>query len=239
MVCQILAGIVTLPAQRALAQRTPEAGPYARIVVIAPKPGQTAAFEAGYRRHLAWHRAAQDPWTWYGWTFVLGERASLFMDGVFGLSGAELDRAVRPAEDAADNARNVWPYADLVSHSLFERLDAISMGRPLPDTSAYLGYATYRVRPGMAPHFEALLARYRAHFANDSTVRYSWFRLRIGGGAPQFVLMRAVRNWSEAAALSHFFEAARLERPAGAPALSEMLESIRSEMLRYRRDLSS
>src|SRR5712692_838944 len=42
-------------------------GPYARIAVLRPLDGQTVEFEAGYIRHLAWHRQAGDPWAWYGW----------------------------------------------------------------------------------------------------------------------------------------------------------------------------
>ena len=223
----------------------PSPGPYARVVVLAPKPGQQAAFEAGYVRHLEWHRRQRDPWVWYGWSFVLGERAGLFMDGTFGHAAADFDAAVQPAADAADNAANVFPYADVASHALYERLDALSVGAELPDTSPYLALATYRVRPGQAPAFEALLALYRAHWQQSAQrdpgargARYAWFRLRIGGQAPQFLLVRGVASWSEAATLSHFFEAARVERPSGAPPLSEMVEGIRTELLQYRREMS-
>src|SRR5690606_29684102 len=89
-----------------------QSGTLARIVVIQPKPGQAAAFEAGYQRHLEWHRKNADPWRWYGWTFVLGHRLGQFMDGTFGHTSADLDGAIKPAEDRADNAVNVTPYAD-------------------------------------------------------------------------------------------------------------------------------
>ncbi|MGH8195122.1 MAG: hypothetical protein ACREQ8_12075 [Woeseiaceae bacterium] len=39
-------------------------GVFARMVVIAPKPGQAAAFRDGYQSHLEWHRKADDPWVW-------------------------------------------------------------------------------------------------------------------------------------------------------------------------------
>ena len=53
----------TMP--RAVAQE--ETGPYARIAVLRPHDGDTVDFEAGYSRHLDWHRQAKDTWTWYGW----------------------------------------------------------------------------------------------------------------------------------------------------------------------------
>jgi hypothetical protein len=67
----------------------------ARIVVIQPKLGKAAEFQAGYKRHLEWHRRNRDPWQWYGWTFVLGDRLGQFMDGTFGHTSSELDVAIK------------------------------------------------------------------------------------------------------------------------------------------------
>ena len=36
-----------------------EQGPYARIAVLRPNDGKTVDFEAGYIRHLDWHRQAR------------------------------------------------------------------------------------------------------------------------------------------------------------------------------------
>jgi hypothetical protein len=54
-------------------------GPYARIAVLKPHDGQTIEFEAGYLRHLEWHRQARDPWVWYGWTIWGGDRYRWFV----------------------------------------------------------------------------------------------------------------------------------------------------------------
>jgi hypothetical protein len=43
-----------------------ERGPYARIAILRPHDGHTVDFEAGYIRHLEWHRQARDTWVWYG-----------------------------------------------------------------------------------------------------------------------------------------------------------------------------
>jgi len=54
-------------------------GPYARIAVLRPHDGDTIDFEAGYIRHLEFHRQAKDAWTWYGWTVWAGERQRWFV----------------------------------------------------------------------------------------------------------------------------------------------------------------
>jgi len=224
------AAVITAAAPAAAQQRAaaPAAGPFARIVVIEPRRGEQQAFEAGYQRHLEWHRAANDPWTWYGWSFVLGDRIGMFMDGTFGHAAADFDHAVQPAADAADNALNVSPYADFRTHGVYERLDALGGGAALPDTSAFLALTTYRVQPGRERAFEAAVAARR----NGGATRESWLRLRIGGESPQYLLMRPAPSWAAAAELPDFFEA------APAPAIAELVTSVRTELLRYRPTLS-
>lgn len=213
------------------------AGPYARIVVLEPKPGQQSAFEAGYQRHLEWHRGQNDPWTWYGWSFVLGERLGLFVDGTFGHAATDFDAAVQPAADAADNAVNVAPYADFRSHGVYERLDLLSWGAALPDTSAFLALTTYRIVPGQERAFEGALAEYRSRWPREEINRYTWFRLRIGGPTAQYLLLRSVPTLAAAAELSDFVQAGQVRGTNIAPALRGV-ESVRSELLRYRPTLS-
>jgi hypothetical protein len=200
------------------------------MVVIQPKPGQGAAFEQGYQRHLEWHKGAADRWTWHGWSFVLGDRLGMFMDGTFGHAAANFDAAVQPAGDAADNAVNVVPYADFLSHGVFRRLETASVGQPLPDTSPFLAMATYTVAPGEETAFERQLVAGASAPANSGRTaqRFTWYRLQIGGAGGQYVLMRAVPSLGASAELPDVL-------PAGAKAL---VRSVRTELLRYRADMS-
>lgn len=222
---QLLAASLLLLSASAFAQQ-PGPGPFARMVVIQPKPGQTAAFEQGYQRHLEWHRKVADKWTWHGWTFVLGDRLGMFMDGTFGHAAANFDAAVQPAADAADNGVNVVPYADFLSHGIFRRLDAASSGQPLPDGSPFLSLATYTVAAGDAAAFERQLAARPA--GNGAGERFTWYRLQIGGEGAQYVLMRAAPSFGAAADLPEVLP------PGAAP----LVRSVRSELLRYRADMS-
>lgn len=225
---QLLAASLLLLSAQASAQQVP-AGPFARMVVIQPKPGQGAAFEQGYQRHLEWHRKVADRWTWHGWSFVLGERLGLFMDGTFGHAAANFDAAVQPAADAADNAVNVTPYADFLSHGVFRRLEGASVGPALPDSSAFLAMSTYTVAPGDVIAFERqLTARATRPAGQGGAERYTWYRLQIGGEGAQYVLMRAAPNFAAAAELPDVL-------PIGT---GPMLRGVRTELLRYRADMS-
>lgn len=225
----VIATCVAVSVSEAQRNERQGTGPLARLVVIQPKPGQDAAFEEGYRRHLTWHRDHRDPWSWYGWSFVLGERLGLFMDGTFAHSAAELDNAVDPAGDGADNARNVVPHADFVRHAVYQRISGAIDA--LPDTSAYLVMTTYWVRPGEERKFEAAIAEASAAAQRAGTSSSQiWFRLVIGGESPEYLLFRPVNDWAEAAALPDFV--------TGHPAAATSVARVRSELLRYRRDMS-
>lgn len=200
-----------------------QSGTLARIVVIQPKPGRAADFEAGYQRHLEWHRKNDDPWRWYGWSFVLGHRLGLFMDGSFDHTSAELDAAIKPAEDGADNAANVTPHADFVSHGVYERRDAISRGNPLPDTSAMLVLDTYEVVQGQEGAFEKALVQ-SAKLAGIG--RFTGYKLRIGGSRSEYLVMRSATSFGNATSLP------AIEIPPG------IVVRATSELLRYRPELS-
>jgi hypothetical protein len=216
-------GAALLTAVSMLSHAQPTPGQFARVVILKPKPDQAAEFTAGYKRHLAWHKNNNDPWTWYGWTFVLGDRLGQFMDGTFGHALTNFDQAVNPAADSADNEVNVSPYADFVSHGIYERLEAASSGAPLPDASPFLALSTYIVNPGQESTFEAAIARLAKR---PGAQRLSWYKLKVGGPLSQYLLMRPAQTFSGGAAL------VELELPAG------LVERAQSELLRYQPALS-
>ena len=91
-----------------------ERGPYARIAILRPHDGDTVDFEAGYLRHLDWHRRAGDPWVWYAWTIWAGERQRRLVYATFGRSAASRDNPASPADDERDNISSVTPHAEFM-----------------------------------------------------------------------------------------------------------------------------
>jgi hypothetical protein len=161
-------------------------GPYARIAVLRPHDGQTVDFEAGYVRHLEWHRQAKDIWVWYGWNVTYGERQRWFVYASFGHSAAELDNPVTPAEDERDNILNVVPHAQFVGNALYEYLPGLSRGTGEPSPTARLELTTVDLNPGTENAFEAALG------AGQSAVQEEtlWYRMVAGGVAPRYVRLR-------------------------------------------------
>ena len=165
-------------------------GPYARISVLRPHDGRTVEFEAGYVRHLEWHRQAKDTWTWYGWTVWAGDRQRWFVYATFGHSAAEFDNPVDPAGDERDNVSNVTPHAHFVGSALYEFLPELSRGTGVPEPAARLELTTVDLVPGGEKAFEEALRAEQSQL-EDQTL---WYRMRAGGNAPRYVRLCARPN---------------------------------------------
>jgi hypothetical protein len=169
-----------------------ERGPYARIAFLRPHDGDTVDFEAGYIRHLEWHRQARDTWAWYGWNIWAGERQRWFVYASFGHTAAELDNPVAPAEDERDNISNVTPHAQYLGNGLYEYLPALSRGTGEPQPTARLEFTTVDLVPGAAKAFEAALGAEQSKLKDETL----WFRMLAGGTTPRYVLLRPRSNLS-------------------------------------------
>jgi hypothetical protein len=185
--CALVTAMLSPPVNRAQgAEPRSERGPYARIAVLRPHDGDTVDFEAGYIRHLEWHRQAGDTWVWYGWNVTFGERQRWFVYASFGHSAADLDSPVAPAEDERDNILNVTPHARYVGNALYEYLPGLSRGTGEPQPSARLEFTTVDVVPGAAESFETALGAGRSALQGETL----WYRMLAGGAAPRYVRLR-------------------------------------------------
>jgi hypothetical protein len=192
----VLAGAFTAwPAaqstQTAPSKAAPD-GPFARIAVLRPHDGDTIDFEAGYIRHLEFHRHANDAWSWYGWTIWAGDRQRWFVYGTFGHSVASLDHSVPAGDDERDNISNVTPHAEFVGSALYEFLPSLSRGTAVPTPAARLELTTVDLDPGAGPSFESAVRIGQAALREETL----WFRLIAGGPSLRYLRFRSRPNLS-------------------------------------------
>lgn len=164
----------------------PEHGSYARIAVLRPHDGDTVDFEAGYIRHLEWHRQAADKWVWYGWNITYGDRQRWLVYASFGHPAADFDNPVSPADDERDNILNVTPHAEFVGNGLYEFLPDLSRGMGAPQPTPRLELTTVELMPGAAAAFEKVLRSNQPTLARETL----WYRMLAGGNAPRYVRLR-------------------------------------------------
>lgn len=171
-------------------------GPYARIATLRPHDGQTTEFEAGYLRHLEWHRQAKDAWSWYGWNIWAGNRYRWFVYATFAHTAASFDSLVSPAEDERDNVLNVAPHVEWVDNALYEFLPAMSRGIGEPPPTSRLEFTLVELAPAGGTEatkaFEAALTTVQPSLRDETL----WYRMVAGGQTPRYIRLRPQRGLS-------------------------------------------
>ena len=178
-------GALVLVSAQLFAQTEP--GPYARIAILRPLDGHTVDLEAGYIRHLEWHRQAKDPFRWYSYSvWASTERQRWLIYATFGHSAASLSNPVLPADDERDNLLNVLPHAQFLGNGVYEFLPALSRGNGVPTPTLRAEYTTVELHQGASKAFEAAIAAEQSKLQSETL----WYRLIIGGDTPCYVRLR-------------------------------------------------
>lgn len=206
-----------------------------------PAAGKSDAFEQGYRRHLEWHRRHRDPLVWYAWTVEDGARAGQFVDASVGEPFAAFDRRVDPAGDGADAVANFMPFATPLAWPTYVLLRELSTGVPLEQRQpgATMQVTVFHVRPGGEPRFErAMLAARRALQALPDAPPHTWYRLVVGGEAPQYMLLVSRENWASYDRFSRNVSSLLAGDGAALADYAAVVRSSDTETWRYRPELS-
>lgn len=241
--CLLLAAALPTAHAASPAGSTRDSGDAAHLFGYWPKPGQRAAFDEGYRRHLAWHRQAGDPLVWYGWYVSDGKRAGMFVDGSFGAPFAAFDQRVDPAGDSADAGRNVTPFVEPAFRASYRLRRDLSSGFPLErwQPSPRLQVTRYVVRPGARAAFEQAVRLARAALPADAPA-HTWYE-PVSGDAPGYLRLVARQGWRDHDRGADDLDAllARSSDPQAkvvAAALADSVISADIETWEYRVDLS-
>ena len=166
-------------------------GPYARIAIMRALDGHTVELEAGYIRHLEWHRQVKDPFRWYSYTvWASTERQRWIIYATFGHTAASLNNPVAPADDERDNIVNVLPHAQFLGNGIYEFLPALSRGNGVPTPTLRAEYTTVELHPGAGKAFEGALAAEQSKLQGETL----WFRMVAGGNTPGYVRLRPRAN---------------------------------------------
>lgn len=219
-------------------------GNAARIVTIQPKENARRDFESGYKRHLIWHADNKDPWAWYGWQVTGGNDVGMFIDGTFGHLWEDFDHPVAPAEDAADNALNVTPYANFLNVSHFLRMESLSNDASLEfrKPAALIEWHRYEIKSGTEVDFENVLAVYHAVLSKEKTPRrHAVYKLVNGGTQPVYIVMYPMEKFSEIGLSENGITEMLTKSKENEKVVLKLSSSVTrhsSSILRYRTDMS-
>jgi hypothetical protein len=163
-------------------------------------PGEDGAFYEGYKRHLDWHAQHDDSLSWLGWTVDAGNGLNLFVNGVFGVSGAAMDQRVEPDADGADAARNIAPHARAAYRHTYRVRRDLSRSARLEDKrpAAMQHVAWITPAPGSGKALEDALRSLRD--TKRALADYTVYERLAGGTLPGLLLVVQYESWAELAA---------------------------------------
>lgn len=161
-------------------------------------PGSTAdKYEAGRKKHMAWHKAQGDTWTWNTYEVTTGPDTGSYLIASPGHQWAEFDtwQAKFGEGDTAD--ANVSMAGTQAGSQMAYWTQLTSLSR-LPDRNApptpLLSLTTYHVKPGSDAAVMAAIGKINAALtAANYPLHSAWYRLS-NGGSPAFSVVTPRAN---------------------------------------------
>lgn len=202
-ICLVIIAATSLSAQKSKPIPQSASEPVGQLYFYSIK--DKAAFEEGYRRHLEWHAAHNDPLVWYAWTIDSGPRKGDFVDGTFGATFDGLDSRVDLSGDGADFVRNVTPHVTALNIETWTLWASPSTAKPLEERQpgAELDVFLLQVDPGESASFEAAVERLAK--SKRALAKLSWYRAARTDNLPTYMLLLTRKNWADVEAAGPTF----------------------------------
>ena len=236
--------VVALSAAPALAQQPP-ADTVAQVIRQKPRAGMDAQYEAGRKKHMAWHKAQSDPWEWNVYEITTGPDTGSYLVSTIGHQWADIDtwNAKFGAGDTADSGLQVAPFSEGSQVSYWTQLNSLSRLPPPADRSPILTLTIYYVKHGHEDAFTGAIAKVNGALTAAKYPLHSiWYRLSNGGEMPAYAVVTPRANLASMAPPQPLRAAleSQLGKPASDGLLKELFGTVdraTSEMLQRRDDL--
>lgn len=248
-----LLGLVMASTPAPVAAQAEKPANVCRVYVSQAKPGMTAEYEAGRKRHTAFHKSINDTWSWHSFQVETGDNAGSYTTVSCDHHWKDFDaweKTHAPA-DVADAAKNLDPYAAGGSNSFYIYLrDVSSPGGAKIGAEPLAQILHFDVRIGGEQEFGNAIKKIHEAIQKTnwpsagSPGNYHWYQLADGGSGPHYVLVLPLKGWAEMEDPETPFPA-MLEKAYGRVEAQAIFESFDrtvkrqyTETIRYRPDLS-
>ncbi|GMR21741.1 MAG: hypothetical protein BMS9Abin37_0056 [Acidobacteriota bacterium] len=199
----ILAFAVSAAAQR---------GPIGQNILVKPKPGHEAEWEAAYKEHLQWHADVNDSWDWATYQLLSGPDAGQYFVRTGNHEWKDFDElGEMESKDTAHYFETAGKHAE--SHLIWFDRTHWNLSRIPEGAGPYkiLEFTLVAVRSGMIPKFMSVVGKYHAAFEKtNSPAVFATAQTENGGSTSDFVFVSLHENY------------ASLEQPPGG--ISAMME---------------
>ncbi len=197
LVASVSIALVVAVAAPALAQAPP---PDSVTQVLRQKvvPGTTDKYEAGRKKHMAWHKAQGDPWAWNVYEITTGPDTGGYIIASPNHQWADIDTWTAKYGDADTADAGASMAGTQASSQLAYWTQLNSLSRLPPADSAptpLLSLTVYSVKLG---HDSALIAAIGKLNAALNAGKYPlhsiWYRLSSGGSSPAYAVVTPRAN---------------------------------------------
>jgi hypothetical protein len=204
-----------------------------QFAIWKPKEGQLQNFENGYKQHLNWHKSNGDKWSWYGWFVVSGTHYGQFVDATFDHTWADFDKAVKPAEDVADNRFHVFPFGDVQTFFKVSNYAKASIVDTFAMKIKLIKLVTLTVDD--IEQSLKMTEKMKDFYVSKQIKVFKTYKLVDGGATNQIIIMMGFSNWEEYSMSETLNEKViEFEQILKTKSVS----SINSETMLYRADMS-
>jgi len=227
-----------------------QVGHVAEIHINRVKPGMTAQYEAGRKKHMGWHKSQKDTWSWYTWEVLTGDATGSYVVGTFQHQWKDFDGRDKFNEaDTADamSAMGASLAGEQMSYYTY-RADLSGGPEVFPPPTQMIAVTHFMLKPDGINDFIEGVKKVGEGIKKTSyplSGTNHWYQLLNGGEGPHFVLVGERASWASfQPPTDKTLDAAMEEaygKEQGAAILASLRKAIRSvhtEALQYRPDLS-
>lgn len=224
-------------------------GTLAEIHINRIKPGMTQQYEAGRKKHMAWHKSQNDKWSWYTWAVVTGDYTGSYVVGTFQHAWKDLDGREKFIQaDSADAQASMGSSLAGQQQSYYVYRPDLSLAQEASSPAPFASITHFMLKPEGTKDFLDGVKKIqdgmkKTNYPLSGASR--WYQLVNGGESPHFVLVGDRANWASfqpptEKTLDAMMEEAYGKEEGGAilSAVRKATRSIYTEALEYRPDLS-
>ena len=241
----LCSALVVLAPAFASAQ-TPPPDSVTEVLRQKARPGTVHEYEASRKKHMAWHKAQNDPWAWEVFEVMTGPETGGYLIASGEHQWKEMEEWVAKLADAdaADSQASMGAYIASTQREYWTELNAISRLPTSEGRSPLLTLTTYHVKPGSDAALRTAITKVNAALdAGNFPLRTIWYVLTNGGSSPTYAVVAPRAGLGEMAPSPPLLEV--LEKQLGKPAADALITSFfdnvvsaNTELLRLRTDLS-
>lgn len=242
----LLCSAIMVLAPAVAGAQTPPSDSVSEVLRQKVRSGTVQDYEAARKKHMAWHKAQNDPWAWEVFEVMTGPDTGSYLisSGDHQWKDMEAWVAKMADADAADSQASMGPYIAGTQREYWTQLNGISR---LPSSEIQyplITVTTYHVKPGSDAALRAAIAKVNAALdAGKFPLRTIWYVLTSGGPSPTYAVVAPREGLGAMAPSPSLIEV--LEKQLGKPAADALVKSFydnvvsaNTELLRLRTDLS-